>query len=120
MREHKRNAVAAAIFASLVTTFWGFVAGESTGSQEKGTKKVQAKVIPLWPEGVPDLKADAAPEKDVGGGKFVGIHYPSLTVYAPAGPANGNGRRMRMIAARRDSGVTHRFQATTVPVATMR
>jgi acetyl esterase/lipase len=53
------------------------------------SRAAEAKVIPLWPEGVPDLKADAAPEKDVGGGKFVGIHYPSLTIYAPAGPANG-------------------------------
>lgn len=50
------------------------------------SRAADAPVIPLWPEGVPDLKPDAAPEKDVGGGRFVGIHYPSLTVYAPAKP----------------------------------
>jgi acetyl esterase/lipase len=49
----------------------------------------ESKVIPLWPEGVPGLKADAAEEKIVDG-RVVGVHYPSLTVYAPeAGLANG-------------------------------
>lgn len=49
-----------------------------------------APVIDLWPEGVPDLRADAAPEKDDGNGRFTGIHQPTLTVYAPpAGKANG-------------------------------
>jgi acetyl esterase/lipase len=49
----------------------------------------QATVIPLWPEGVPGLKADAAPERMVDG-RVVGVHYPSLTIYAPArGTANG-------------------------------
>jgi acetyl esterase/lipase len=47
------------------------------------------KIIPLWPEGVPGLRADAAPERIVDG-RVVGVHYPSLTVYAPeAGRANG-------------------------------
>jgi acetyl esterase/lipase len=47
-------------------------------------------VIDLWPEGVPDLKADAGPEKDDGTGRFTNIHHPSLTVYVPpAGTANG-------------------------------
>ncbi len=47
-------------------------------------------VINLWPEGVPGLKPDASPEKDVGGGKFTNIHYPTLTLYAPpTGRANG-------------------------------
>lgn len=46
-------------------------------------------VIPLWPEGVPGLKADAAEERVVDG-RVVGVHYPSLTVYRPAeGTANG-------------------------------
>ena len=39
--------------------------------------------IPLWPEGVPGLKPDAAPEKVVNN-RVVGVHFPSLTVYAPA------------------------------------
>ncbi|MEY2881418.1 MAG: hypothetical protein RLZZ15_3798 [Verrucomicrobiota bacterium] len=43
-------------------------------------------VIPLWPEGVPGLKADAGPEKDDGAGRYSGIHYPTLTVFAPAAP----------------------------------
>jgi acetyl esterase/lipase len=42
-----------------------------------------AQVVPLWPEGVPDLKADAGPEKDDGAGRFSNIHHPSLVVYAP-------------------------------------
>ena len=47
-------------------------------------------VIALWPEGVPDLKADAGPERDDGNGRFSNIHQPTLTVYAPsAGKANG-------------------------------
>lgn len=50
------------------------------------------RVIDLWPEGVPDLRADATPEKDVGGGRFTNIHHPTLTVYAaPAEKANGTG-----------------------------
>lgn len=47
-------------------------------------------VIPLWPEGVPGLRADAKPENDDGQGRYTNIHYPSLVVYAPpAGTANG-------------------------------
>jgi acetyl esterase/lipase len=47
-----------------------------------------AQVIPLWPEGVPGLKTDAAEERIVDG-RVVGVHYPSLTVYRPeAGSAN--------------------------------
>jgi acetyl esterase/lipase len=49
----------------------------------------EPRIIPLWPEGVPDLKPDAAPEKE-DNGRFTNIHHPSLTVYAPpAGSANG-------------------------------
>ena len=47
-------------------------------------------VIDLWPEGVPGLHAGAGPTKDDGQGHFTGVHYPTLTVYAPpAGTANG-------------------------------
>ena len=47
------------------------------------------RVIPLWAEGVPGLRSDAAEEKVVNN-RVVGVHYPSLTVYAPeAGKANG-------------------------------
>lgn len=49
----------------------------------------EPRVIPLWPEGVPGLHPDAAPEKIVND-RVVGVHYPSLTMYAPpAGQANG-------------------------------
>ncbi len=44
------------------------------------------RVIELWPEGVPDLKPDASPEKDDGAGHFTNIHHPTLTVFAPAKP----------------------------------
>lgn len=47
-------------------------------------------VIPLWPEGVPGLHADAQPDTDDGQGHYTHIHYPTLVVYAPpAGRANG-------------------------------
>lgn len=46
-------------------------------------------ILPLWPEGVPGLHADAAPEKIVNG-RIVHVHFPTLTVYAPEpGKANG-------------------------------
>ena len=52
-------------------------------------RAAEPTVIPLWPEGVPGLHADASEEKIVNG-RFVNIHYPSLTVYEPApGKANG-------------------------------
>jgi acetyl esterase/lipase len=46
----------------------------------------EPRVIDLWPEGVPDLKPDAGPEKDVGGGRYTNIHHPTLTVFAPEKP----------------------------------
>jgi acetyl esterase/lipase len=47
------------------------------------------QVIDLWPEGVPDLKPDASPEK-IEGTNIGNIHHPSLTVFpAPADKANG-------------------------------
>jgi len=49
----------------------------------------EPRVIELWPEGVPGLRADAALEQVVNN-RIVGVHYPTLTVYAPeAGKANG-------------------------------
>jgi acetyl esterase/lipase len=48
-------------------------------------------IIPLWPEGVPGLKADAGPEKD-DNGRYSNIHYPSLIVHTPdPSKANGSG-----------------------------
>lgn len=46
----------------------------------------EPKVITLWPEGVPDLKAEGGPEKDDGNGRFTNIHHPTLTVFAPEKP----------------------------------
>jgi acetyl esterase/lipase len=52
-------------------------------------RAAEPKVITLWPEGVPGLKADVAEERIVDG-RVVGIHYPSLTLYAPeASRVNG-------------------------------
>ncbi len=46
-------------------------------------------VIPLWPEGVPNLRADAGDEQ-TSDNRTSNIHHPSLTVYpAPADKANG-------------------------------
>ena len=39
-------------------------------------------VIPLWPEGVPGLKANATPEVE-SNGRFTNVHNPTLTLYAP-------------------------------------
>ena len=44
------------------------------------------RVIDLWPEGVPDLNADAGPERDDGTGRFTNIHHPTLTLFAPEKP----------------------------------
>lgn len=49
---------------------------------------VEPRVLPLWPEGVPGLRADASEEKLVNN-RVVNVHYPSLTVYAPENPAPG-------------------------------
>ncbi len=46
----------------------------------------EPRIIPLWTEGVPGLKADAGTEKDDGAGRYSNIHYPTLTVFAPAQP----------------------------------
>jgi acetyl esterase/lipase len=51
-----------------------------------GLSAAEPRVIPLWPEGVPNLKADAGPEKDDGAGRYSNIHHPSLTVFAPEKP----------------------------------
>ena len=46
-------------------------------------------VIPLWPEGVPNLRADASDEKTTDH-RTSNVHNPSLTIYpAPAGKATG-------------------------------
>ncbi len=47
------------------------------------------KVVELWPEGVPGLRADASEEKLVNG-RVVNVHRPTLTVFAPErAKANG-------------------------------
>lgn len=52
-------------------------------------RAAEPTIVPLWPEGVPGLRPDAAEEKIVNQ-RVVAVHYPSLTVYAPpAGRANG-------------------------------
>ena len=39
-------------------------------------------VIPLWPEGVPNLQTNAGPEVELNG-RFTNIHNPTITMYAP-------------------------------------
>jgi len=48
----------------------------------------EPRVIELWPEGVPGLRADAGPEKEEDG-RFMNIHHTTLTRYGPEGEANG-------------------------------
>jgi acetyl esterase/lipase len=47
-----------------------------------------ADVIPLWPEGVPDLRTDAGPEKNEND-RISNVHTPSLTFYRAPRP-NGS------------------------------
>ncbi len=42
----------------------------------------ESLVIPLWPEGVPGLQANAGAEVE-SDGRFTNVHHPTLTVYAP-------------------------------------
>ena len=49
-------------------------------------RAAEPRVIELWPEGVPGIKADAGPEKDDGIGRYTNIHHPTLTVLAPEKP----------------------------------
>jgi acetyl esterase/lipase len=52
-------------------------------------KPDEAKVIDLWPEGVPGLRLDATPEK-IDGDHVTNVHQPTLTWFAaPAGQATG-------------------------------
>lgn len=50
------------------------------------TARAAAPVIDLWPEGVPNLKADGGPEHDDGEGRVSNIHHPSLTVFKAEHP----------------------------------
>jgi len=55
----------------------------------RGLHAEDPRRIELWPEGVPGLRADAAPEH-LERGMVAGVHHPSLTVFpAPAETANG-------------------------------
>jgi acetyl esterase/lipase len=46
----------------------------------------EPQVIHLWPEGVPNLKTDGAPEQDDGQGRYTHVHHPTLTVFSPEKP----------------------------------
>ena len=49
----------------------------------------EPKVINLWPEGVPGLHPNAAPERDANN-TYTGVNHPALIEYdPPAGTANG-------------------------------
>lgn len=81
----------------------------------------EPKVIEIWPEGVPGLRADATPEKrEVG--RVSNVHRPTLTVFpAPAATANGTavvicpgGGYMRLSVENEGSLVAARFNAMGV------
>lgn len=44
----------------------------------------ESRVIPLWPEGVPNAKADLGPEKLGEGGRIGNVSEPTLTYFSPA------------------------------------
>jgi acetyl esterase/lipase/quercetin dioxygenase-like cupin family protein len=52
------------------------------------TLAAQPAVIPLWPEGVPGLRADAAPDKDTPTHSS-GVHHPSMIFYPAGNDAGG-------------------------------
>ena len=47
-----------------------------------GSLLAGTKAIELWPEGVPGLRPDPAPER-IENNRIVGIHYPSLVRFDP-------------------------------------
>jgi acetyl esterase/lipase len=49
-----------------------------------------AKVVPLWPEGVPGAIANAGPERTLEGDRIENVHIPTLTVY-PAASTSSTG-----------------------------
>jgi len=49
-------------------------------------RAAEPQVIDLWPEGVPNLKTDGAPEQDDGQGRYTHVHHPTLTVFSPEKP----------------------------------
>jgi xylan 1,4-beta-xylosidase len=55
-----------------------------------------ARVIALWPEGVPGRRPDAGPERIVDG-RVVNVHDPSLTYYPPA-PGTSTGTALIVCA----------------------
>jgi acetyl esterase/lipase len=68
-------------FASLVSCAWS----------------AEPRVIELWPEGVPGLRADLGPEREENG-RFLNIHRPSMLVYPPK-PGGGSGAGTAVIYA---------------------
>jgi len=67
---------------ALITAFIAFLSCSHMSAAEP-------TVIPLWPEGVPNLRADAGDEKTTDN-RSSNIHHPSMAVYpAPADKANG-------------------------------
>jgi xylan 1,4-beta-xylosidase len=78
------------------------------------------RVIPLWPEGVPGLRADAGPEQDIDG-RVSNVHVPTLTRIDPDGPANGTavivcpgGSYARLAMANEADGVAHVLESRGV------
>ena len=60
----------------------------------------EPRVIELWPEGVPGIREDAAPDKDTPG-RSSAIHTPTMLFYpAPAAPQNANTAAAAANAAR--------------------
>jgi len=83
----------------------------------------EPRTIPLWPEGVPDLKTNASPEKIVDG-RISNIHQPSLLVFRPdATNANGTavifcsgGGYVRIAVNTNGDAITRRLNADGVTV----
>jgi acetyl esterase/lipase len=86
-------------------------------------RAADGKVIDLWAEGVPRLKADAPPER-IEDGRIYNVSHPTLTMFAPpAGTANSTavivcpgGGYVRLAVAKEGSEVTRWLNGLGVTV----
>ncbi|MEI8289142.1 MAG: alpha/beta hydrolase [Verrucomicrobiota bacterium] len=87
----------------------------------------ETRLIPLWPEGVPNLKTNASGEKIVDG-RISNIHEPALLVFRPdAANANGTavifcsgGGYVRIAVNTNGDAITRRLNAAGVTVFSLK
>jgi acetyl esterase/lipase len=78
----RRVFITALLIAAAALVASGQAVSKSDIPSKQSASATIPKVVELWPEGVPGLRADAAEERMVNG-RVVGVHRPTLTVFAP-------------------------------------